>query len=162
MKLIPLTKGFFAKVDDEDYERLSRFKWRVVIARKGTANPYAIRFNKGTRRNIFMHHEVLNFSVKGKLDHKDGDSLNNQKNNLRPATSIENGRNRRLQKHSAPYKGVALFKPTGKFQAYVCINKKPKHLGFFDTAEDAALVYDYHADLHYGEFALTNRKMGLI
>src|SRR5512138_1563678 len=98
MKLIPLNKGYFAKVDDEDFDRLSKFKWGVSIARRGTANPYATRGMKigGVSKTIFMHHEVLNFEVKSKLDHRDGDSLNNQKYNLRPANSIENGRNRKI------------------------------------------------------------------
>ena len=110
-----------------------------------------------------MHRELMNLPVYGpKVDHVDGDSLNNQKSNLRLASPVENGRNRKLQNHSAPYKGVALNRISGKYQAYVCLDKKLKHLGCFETAEDAALVYDYHANLHYGEFALTNRKMGLI
>ncbi len=29
MKLIPLTQGYHAMVDDEDFDRLNKFKWRI-------------------------------------------------------------------------------------------------------------------------------------
>jgi len=83
MKLIPLTQGKFAQVDDEDFEYLNQWKW---FALKDAQTFYAARgiYLKG---NILMHRQLLgltNSEVKG--EHKDRNGLNNQKENLRVAT----------------------------------------------------------------------------
>ncbi len=39
MKLIPLTQGQFAIVDDEDFESLNRFKWYARKTKYGFASP---------------------------------------------------------------------------------------------------------------------------
>jgi hypothetical protein len=55
------------------------------------------------------------------------------------------------------YKGVSINKPyTNKFRASIQINGEKKHLGYFDTAEDAARSYDIAARIYHGEFARLN------
>ena len=162
MRLIPLNEGKVAKVDDEDFDRVSKYTWKLMVARNGTGNPYARTWIKG---QMLMHHFVLGSKIR--TDHKDGDSLNNQKANLRPANRVQNARNRRIQKHSAPFKGVSLFKATGKWQASIRLATAPVqlrkvHLGFFETPEEAARAYDIVALKHFGEFARTNQQMGAL
>jgi hypothetical protein len=58
MKEIELTQGFVTKVDDDNYEHLSQWKWCVTKSRNSY---YAVR---GERRNgrhitIFMQNEIL-------------------------------------------------------------------------------------------------------
>jgi|ERR1017187_3123406 hypothetical protein len=159
MRLIPLDKGKFAKVDDEDFERVSKHDWKAVAARNGTANPYAKTWIKG-KGQLYMHHLVRR--RKTRTDHKDGDSLNNQKYNLRSANAIQNGRNRKIQIHSAPYKGVSFFKPTGRWQGRASKNGNNVHLGYFSTPELAASAYDSYARTHYGEFSRTNQQIGVL
>ena len=91
MKKIPLTKGKFALVDDEDFERLSQFKWHYG---KG----YAAR--KTNEDYIYMHKEILGIGKKQEGDHKNGDKLNNQRANLRTCTHAQNMFNRRTQKNN--------------------------------------------------------------
>ena len=84
MKLVPLTQGLFAKVDDDDYDSLMQYNWNAVKCGK---NIYASRSVgwKG-KINIRMHRVVLGITNQNILcDHKDGDGLNNQKSNLRKA-----------------------------------------------------------------------------
>ena len=60
MKHIRLTRGYVAKVDMEDWWRLSCWKWHV--SRSG-GTPYAVRDvigKDGKRKKRFMHYEVLN------------------------------------------------------------------------------------------------------
>lgn len=148
-------------VDDEDYERLSKFKWHTV-ASHGTRF-YAARTVKinGKRVTVFMHRVIMGEAGEC-VDHKDNNSLNNQKANLRPCSYVENGRNRKLQKHSSKYKGVHFFKQTGKWMAYVRVNGKNVHLGCFANERDAALAYDAAATKHYGEFVMTNKQLGVL
>src|SRR6266436_7709008 len=101
MQTIELTQGQMALVDDEDFEALSAFKWcaqrdhRTFYAVRHTSRAGAIK-----RRRVTMHGQILDLHgtphPKG-IDHEYGNGCNNQKYNLRPATHVENGGNRKKQ-----------------------------------------------------------------
>lgn len=152
MKEIICTNGYIIKVDDEDYGHLSKFNW---CARKnGKLNLYAVRYQD--RKNIYMHQTLLIVPKGFHVDHKDQDSLNNQKNNLRKATVSQNCANRKAAKNkSSQYLGVHKM-PDGKFQAYSRKNYT-RHFGWsFATEEEAALAYNKLAVRLHGEFASIN------
>jgi hypothetical protein len=162
MKLVPLTKGKFAKVDDADFERVSEFKWQVVCARGETSVWYARRhvWINGRRSTEQMHRFLFpEFSI---TDHIDGDGLNNQKSNLRECTRNQNGQNRKLQDHSTKFKGVHFYKANGTFQANIQSQGRRIFLGYFKTAIDAAKAYDAAATKYFGSFARTNQQMELL
>ena len=102
MKLIALTKGKFAKVDAEDFERLSAFKWRVY-SRKGHDTIYAVRsqydYETGKTSQISMHREIM--GIEGRIDHKNHDGLDNRKSNLRPCTHSQNMKNGDVKKNAS-------------------------------------------------------------
>lgn len=150
MKQIQLTKGFFAVVDDEDYEALNAFKWRL-----GSRNAYAVRAEKG--KMVQMHRVILGLEKTDPrvADHIDGDTLNNTRANLRAATRSQNAANIHLKKTSG-YKGVTFHKKAGKYQAALHGIYRT-HIGLFDTAEEAALAYNETATRIYGEYAGLNK-----
>jgi hypothetical protein len=78
--------------------------------------------------------------------------------NLRFATRTENSRNQKKtnKTSSSTYKGVYLNKPSGKWMAYIRINKKLKNLGYYATEREAAEVYNAAALEHFEEFAKPN------
>lgn len=160
MKPVPLTQGTFALVDDKDYERVMKHKWRFG---GGNGHPAAVRTARinGRRTTVLLSHYILatRFPV---IDHADGDPMNNQRCNLRPCTRLQNAKNRKIQKHSSRYKGVSYFKATGKWQCSIGINGGKKHLGFFDDEREAAYAYDISAIHFYGRFARTNQQMGVL
>lgn len=79
MKLIPLNDGkYFAKVDDEDYERLRKRTW-CYVGNRGIYS--ASRKHDGTKTNILMTREILHRPSQ-QIRHRDKDPLNNQKSNL--------------------------------------------------------------------------------
>lgn len=163
MKLIPLTRGMSAMVDDEDYERLSKYKWQAHKSDKTGTLWYAMRSTpkgaNGRRGTVWMHVDVLGVS---RVDHADGNGLNNQKYNLRKASRSENGRN---QKHYAcaasRFKGVRC-RENGTWGAQIRIGApdstrgRKVWLGTFGTEEEAARAYDAAAVEHFGEFARLN------
>lgn len=160
MKQIEITQGKFALVDDEDYEYLNQFKW---CATKGwNDNWYAVRSarvrEKKEKKMVYMHREVMNFP-KNKVDHKDHNGLNNQKENLRVATDGENSSNTTSRLNSSsPYIGVYL-RANRKKKWAACIRKGgvTKYIGSFYKIEDAALAYNEAAKLVHGEFANLNQ-----
>src|SRR5436190_10717352 len=84
MKVMTI-EGGVALCDDEDFEVLSRHRW---FLRDG----YAVK--RGGERNISMHRFLMKAQAGQSVDHIDRNRSNNQKSNLRFATSAENQRNR--------------------------------------------------------------------
>ena len=80
---------------------------------------------------------------KGMIDHKDGVKDNNRFNNLREADKIQNGQNQNKARKgsSSGFLGVSYNKNEGKYSAQIGLNFKKKHLGYYNTAEEAYQVY---------------------
>jgi len=147
MKLIKLTRGKYAKVDDEDFEYLNQWKWCLGQIK------YASRRDKN--KTIAMHRFIMNPSENLQIDHIDRNTLNNQKHNLRLCTHTENQRNcGKQENNTSGYKGVS--KHGKKYAAQIEINKKHIHLGYWNTAEEAARAYDKASKKLHGKFANTN------
>lgn len=91
------------------------------------------------------------------VDHEDGDCLNNKISNLRGSDRGENCMNRSKFRGSlSKYKGVTKGKNKLKWIAAGSLSSKRKHIGVFDTEEQAALAYNKFAIKYYGEFAKLN------
>ena len=158
MKKIPLNgthgQGRYALIDDEDYALVAPYKWCLY------ANGYVmahIRPEPGVRRTLYMHRIIMDAGRGEKVDHVDGDPLNNRRSNLRFATSAQNAANSYKVKSASGYKGV--FRGKGKtvpWDAKIRIDGKVRHLGCFATREEAARVYDDAARRLHGQFARLN------
>jgi len=142
MKEISLTQGQVALVDDEDYERLSQWKWHCAKMERVYCH-YArrtISTERGRGFGIWMHREIIEIPKGMQCDHIDGDGLNNQKSNLRVVTPRQNSQNRHYEK-SSKYPGVFWNKSSKKWQTHIRIGKTTKHLGYFKIEEEAATAY---------------------
>ncbi len=142
-------------LDDEDYDIVVGKVWNLRFDK----NKFYVISN-GKRRNgkkannIIMHRLIMN-AINGEIiDHKDGNPLNNQKSNLRFATTRQNAHNYSIPKNSVTgYKGVSLI---NKYRAYIVVDGKQKFLGYYKTAKEAASAYNKAALKHFGEFARLN------
>lgn len=151
MKAIPLTQGKEAIVDDEIYEYLTCWSWHYSTG-------YAKRcdWNNGKSRIVRMHHFVLPLKEGMQVDHINGNGLDNRRENLRLVTKSQNMMNRGTQKNSTSgFKGVN--KHQGKWRAYILENRRQRHLGMFNTKEEAALAYNEAAKVIHGEYARLNQ-----
>lgn len=150
MKEIPLTQGYIALVDDEDFEHLSKFKWGITISKN---HVYAQRQIEPR----LMHRLLMNAPKGVLIDHKDTNSLNNQKHNLRFANKFQNGQNRPANYSSLiGYKGVTWNKKERVFNVKIGVENKRVHLGSFTDVVLAAKAYDEAAKKYHGEFAYLN------
>lgn len=150
MKTILLTQDKSALVDDEDFETISQFKW---YAQKGRYTFYAARRTSVAegRKSIPMHNQILGCN---RVDHIDGNGLNNQRSNLRPATNAQNLRNRGKQKNNTTgFKGVYFYRRRNVFQAYITVDGVRKTIGQFKTAEEAHTAYCAASVKFHGDFA---------
>lgn len=159
-RLIRLTQGKFAIVDEEDFQRANEYHWS---AKKIGNVWYACRCDmvNGVNKTQFLHRFIMNADAEI-IDHKNCDGLDNRKCNLRPCTFAQNGMNKRgKQNRKIEYKGVH---STGKskFEATISTNKKTIHLGTYTTTVEAAMAYDTKAKELFGEFACLNFKQQII
>jgi hypothetical protein len=151
-RLIPLTRGLFAIVDADDYERLSRYKWHA--GGKGD-NCYAQRCENG--KTIKMHNEIIDVPAGLICDHKNHNRLDNRKCNLRSCTYSQNAQNRRPRADcTSGYKGVCWDRDRRKWQARIQHNGRLIHIGYYEYEQDAAIAYDDMAIELFGEFACLN------
>ena len=160
MRRISLTQGKFAIVDDADFEWLNQWKW--YPSNNGRNTFYAIRsirLPNGKRTTSRMHREILGlkFGDKRQCDHQNHRGLDNRRDNLRICTSKQNNQNMSSYKScSSVYKGVSWHKIHHKWRAFITVDYKQIHLGYFDNEEKAARVYDKVAIKYFGEFANLN------
>ena len=159
MKKIKLTQGEYALVDDEDYDKFSKIKWYVFRACP-TLN-YAMCSKKqqnGKFRNFNMSREVMMNVPKGMVvDHIDGNGLNNQKKNLRIATTSQNGMNRKDNcNNTSGHRGVCYNKKNKKWQAQTMSMGKPVYLGMYDDILEAAKAYKEYAKKNYKQYRRIN------
>lgn len=153
MKLIPIATGEFAIVDDQDYDALVQYRWVLV-----GENKCVYRFFKEQRvaYGVAMTAMIMN-DYRHVYDHRDRNTLNNQRNNIRLCTHSQNMANRKKMKDcTSDYKGVTFHAPNGKWRARISKDGKLISLGCHVTEEDAVRAYDEAALRLFGEFALLN------
>jgi len=134
------------EIDDEDAERILRYSWSINRNKKrnGESSIQSVRTSKqkdGKRTWLKLHKLIIPDAAI--IDHIDGNPLNNRKNNLRVCTQGENTRNAKTRSdNKTGFKGVTYRKDMLCFRAKIRVNNKLVHLGYFDTAEKAAIAYN--------------------
>jgi len=154
---IPLGEGRFTIVDPRDFYWLNFFHW--TLDGKGE-NIYAVRNvipAVGKSRIVRMHREIMQAPAGLFVDHRNLNSLDNRRANLRPATHSQNMQNRGKRKNAGSiFMGVSFDKWTGKWKARIRSDGKKMYLGRFYIEIDAAKAYDNAAKKYHGEFARLN------
>jgi hypothetical protein len=152
---VPLSRGMFALIDDEDAELIGQHRWCAAQVRAGSDRFYAVHPIKHGK-TIYMHRLILNPPEGLWTDHISGDGLDNRRANLRAATKSQNLCNAWNRRNKTGFRGVSWHKAGGIFAATIQFQGRYKWIGSFKDAEEAARAYDAVArDLH-GEFARLN------
>lgn len=151
---LPILKNYF----------LTKMKGYVVLnLTRYTSHILGIEYRRVTMR---LHRFVMGLSNSNKslvVDHMKGFTLDNRSKSLRLATPAENSRNTfKLKKLSSKFKGVSYCSSVGKWKAGLQFEWSRVHLGYFNSEVEAAKAYDSYALKYFGEFAKTNKDIGLL
>ena len=156
MKEIQLTQGKVALVDDEDFAMIAKHKWfaarhcRTFYAGRNVCRPDG-KWTTEDMHRVILACKLDRALAKGEqTDHENGNGLDNQRENLRPATNAQNGRNcrRRNGSPSSQYLGVQWNKWAKKWRAQIRISNKPFHLGYYPTELSAAQARETYVLAH--------------
>lgn len=116
--------------DADFWEQIKRHCWS-----ENTTNGYVE--TTINQKRVKIHYLILEDKVGYVRDHINNNKLDNRKCNLRYATKHANSLNTKISKaNKSGVKGVRMSK-NGKWHAYIFLNKKGIHLGFFENMKDA-------------------------
>jgi hypothetical protein len=134
-----LIKELFFYENGKLFNRFKRSGSALAGEEAGYLQAYGYRRIK-INRKLYYSHRLIYMYHNGEItdnlhiDHIDRDKSNNNIENLRLVTEQENQWNR-------GDKGYCFHKRDNKFMAYIKLNGKRIHLGYFDTAEEAKNAY---------------------
>ena len=150
----------YAKVDDQDYEKIKDYKWSANYNKK--SRKYYVRCaNLDGRKNVYLHRyiceihrmDVTNFNC----DHINNNTLDNHSSNLRPSTYSENSMNSlKRSGASSIFKGVSWNKLCSKWMTQIQVDRKKIYIGLYETQTGAAIAFNEAAKKYHGEFAYLN------
>lgn len=149
---IVLACGAVALVDLADLPLLSQYKWHRLQHRRTTYARSSMKVD-GEFQTVLMHRFLLRADGNTQVDHRNGNGLDNQRLNLRLATTQENNRNKSGRGQSG-FTGVK--RSGGKWMATISPDGHEIFLGAYECPEIAAAVYNSAAKTVYGQFAHIN------
>lgn len=142
MKQVPLTNGGFTLVDDEDYERVSQYRW---FAMKDSSSPPFWYVCSTSHPHIRMHRLIMGCTSGDgiEIDHVNHDTFDNRKENLEVASKSDNQHNRLKARRDSKtgVRGVSYlpnFSNRSPYRAFADFNKKKVYFGHYATLEEAA------------------------
>ncbi len=148
MVKIDLPNNRYAIIDKEDLHLIQGYKWT-----------WTGKYVRATTKTggVYLHRIITGASKGSDVDHKNGDTLDNRRENLRVCSRSENSANqKRMRGGSSKYKGVTFCKTRNKWVAKIMKNYKTVFIGRYKTEENAALAYNKKAVELFGEFAFIN------
>ena len=143
MKIIELTKGYSALVDDDDFEVVSKHKWYADVSTDGL-RVYA-RTDLPGKIRIRLHRFIMKARPGELIDHINGNksTLDCRRKNLRVSNKSKNGLNAKISsKNTSGYSGVHFHPQTGKWRASVVHKGKRLSLGLFEKPNQASIVVE--------------------
>lgn len=156
---LKLSRGKTVVLDIADYPKVKPYRWH---AHWDGFNWYAdaVIRNLGKRVMLRMHQIIAG---KG-ADHINRNTLDNRRDNLRPATASQSASNRKERSDNLlRLKGVYEYRPN-KYRSRIqdIHTGKQLNLGCYDSPVEAALAYDRAAVNMFGPYACTNASLGLL
>lgn len=160
---LPLTNSpKLAIVDDDIYEQVKDKNWRLIKVSNGAVYVGWKTHKNGKFVTVYLHRFVSG-SPKGQVDHKNGDTLDNRRENLRVTNHSGNQMNSKSRPGSSSrYKNVYWNKQLKKWKAQIRVDGQDFFLGYFDQERHAAYAVELNLPILHGEFYRSNFSDDLV
>lgn len=154
---VPLSGGHRAIIDIADVALVGRYRWHPVEPHEGAVYAYWPGGKSRTAGPVYMHTLIMGESEGEVVFHKNGDGLDNRRENLafRNWSQVQMGK-RSYRESTSPYKGVSWVSSMQKWKAQIKAKGRPAHIGYFTDEEEAARAYDAEARVWFGPYARLN------
>ena len=147
---------FFISI--EDYEKCKDICWHADY--ESHINNYYIRGTKD-KQSFSISHYILDKDSNYIIDHKNHNTTDNRRENLRIVSSSKNAMNRvKRSDNTSGVTGVTLHKVTGKWQADICVNRKHIYLGLYSDVDEAIKIRKQAEEKYFGEYSFLNSIKG--
>lgn len=159
ISIVPLTRGLYSVIDSDMNESISAHNWNAVRSRSTFYTQRAVAGSNKTGEYTSIHRTIMGLKRydKEQVDHRDGNGLNNMRENLRICSAHENSMNRKPNYNKKITKGVGFVKRgRGRWRARIRLNGKLYHLGYFDAEKQAGEAYREASKLLHGAFGRSN------
>lgn len=144
---IPLTRGYYAIIDEADYDKVKGVKWYAKGKRPRKVYAWSRKYGA-------LHRYLMDAPPGALVDHKNLDSLDCRRCNLRLADHSKNAANASIRLDNATgFKGVSWNKQKRRFEAAIKVNYRKIFLGAAQDAREAGELYERAAREYFGEFA---------
>ena len=149
--LMYTTKGEPFYIDLEDFDKVKDICWYV-----NTQGYIAGLYNN---KIVLIHRFILNAPDDLLVDHRNHDTTNNRRYNLRIATRTQNNTNVKLRTdNSSGVAGVNWNKESNQWVVRISVNKKRIYLGRYNSFEDAVKVRKQAEEKYFGEWSYDNSQ----
>lgn len=174
-KPVPSYKGIYEVSDEGQVRSIPRIdsmgrpkEYKILKQQLNRYGYFCVSLYKhGKTENKTVHRLVASvylsdYSELIQVDHRDGDRSNSSLYNLRMSTQTYNNANaRKLKKTSSKYKGVFWHRRDKKWISRINKDGKSYKCGRYDSEKKAAEAYDKKSIELYGDFGMTNKRLGL-
>lgn len=138
-------------------DKCKKYKW--FVNKSGTKleecfyGGVLIKDESNKTHTLLIHRYIMDAKNNEDVDHRDRNTLNNRKSNLRKCNTSENISNAGLKtSNKSGHRGVCWSKTENKWIAYIMKNYHHHTLGYFTNIEDA-IECRHRAEIRYfGEF----------
>jgi hypothetical protein len=146
--------GYEVLISACDLERVLSFKWHKMGRNSKSEHIYFSHKTPRPEHKDILLHRFITGCPDGKIvDHKNGNTLDNRRSNLRICTKTENNRNRRKNKNNTSgYKGVFWDDYHKKWSVSIKNKGRRVYLGLFDDPQKAYEAYVAASQKYHGEF----------
>lgn len=142
---IKLSAGQVSLVDDDDAAILNQWKWSASRCHRDKFMAMRVeRLADGSRQTVYMHRQLLGLQHGDALeaDHRNHDTLDNRRDNLRVLTPQMNKRWQPSRGGSSGFVGVTWEAGRNRWRAQIQIDGRVINLGRFRTEVEAAAARD--------------------
>jgi hypothetical protein len=147
--IVRFRNGISTVLDTADIPVFLAYRWNVYRYGKGWYVTTGM-----DNKTAYLHRFLLGNPEGMQVDHRNRNTLDNRRSNLRVCTPLQQSANTRPKRDGKRFKGIS--RNHLQWRAYICRDRKFYTIGNFATPEEAARAYDRVAWEWFGEFAYLN------